>query len=69
MSEAARLNVKTIAFPSISTGAYRFPVDRAARIAAREIQEGLARHSNVEKVVMVCFDSHTFKAYQQAFGV
>jgi O-acetyl-ADP-ribose deacetylase (regulator of RNase III) len=68
MDEAARLNVKTIAFPSVSTGAYRFPVGKAARIAVREIRAGLARHAVIEKVRMVCFDEGTFKAYQEALS-
>ncbi len=61
---AARNNAKTIAFPSISTGAYRFPIDRAARIAVKEIRRFLENTGSIEKVFMVCFDETTYKAYK-----
>lgn len=58
--------VKTIAFPSISTGVYRFPVDMAAEIAVREISEFLKQDDTMEQVTMVCFDEETKEAYQKA---
>lgn len=61
---AVKNGVKTIAFPSISTGAYRFPLDRAAGIAINEIQRFLDTDSSNEKVLMVCFDEDTFKKYR-----
>src|SRR5262245_53658237 len=45
---------RTIAFPSISTGAYGFPMDKAARIAVAAIKKFLERNSTIEKVVLVC---------------
>ncbi|WP_286680887.1 O-acetyl-ADP-ribose deacetylase [Tepidanaerobacter sp. EBM-49] len=63
---AVEHGIKTIAFPSISTGAYRFPVDRAARIAVREIVNFLKNDSNIEKVYIVCFDKRTREAYEKA---
>lgn len=56
-------DIKTIAFPSISTGAYRFPLERAAGIAINEINKFLDRDKNIQKVYMVCSDDETFKAY------
>ncbi len=63
---AARYGVKTIAFPSISTGAYGFPVERAARIALREIATSLAANPTVQKVIMVCFGDRAFQEYKSA---
>ncbi len=63
---AARYGIKTIAFPSISTGAYRFPVERAAVIAINEIKGFLDTNSNIEKVLMVCFDEDTYSEYTEA---
>ena len=63
---AARYGIKTIAFPSISTGAYRFPVERAAVIAFNEIKGFLDTNSNIEKVLMVCFDEDTYREYTEA---
>ena len=56
--------IKTIAFPSISTGVYRFPVDLAAAIAIEQIEKFLAGNPSFEKVVLVCYDEETFKIYK-----
>jgi O-acetyl-ADP-ribose deacetylase (regulator of RNase III) len=48
-------HIRTVAFPSISTGAYGFPMERAARIAVTEVKDFLARNDTVEKVSLVCF--------------
>ena len=58
--------VRTIAFPAISTGAYRFPLDRATRVAVQEVSAFLDRHPEIEKLSFVCFDEKTFTAYQAA---
>ena len=63
---AAENDCKTVDFPSISTGVYSFPVDRAAGIAIRTIGAFLADHPAVERVRMVCFDSRTRAAYEAA---
>ena len=57
---------KTVDFPSISTGVYAFPVERAAGIAIRTIAGFLADHPAIERVRMVCFDSRTRAAYDAA---
>lgn len=57
---------RTVAFPSISTGVYSFPLARAAQIAVRTIREFLRSASHVEEVTMVCFDPTTARAYQAA---
>lgn len=62
---AAGHAVRSIAFPSISTGAYRFPVERAAPIAVREVRAGLEATS-VERAVIVCFGPETYRAYESA---
>lgn len=55
--------VKTIAFPSISTGVYRFPVDQAAKIAVSEILQELEQDASIEQVTIVCFDDKTKEVY------
>lgn len=59
--------IRSIAFPSISTGIFGFPVDRASRIAAREICDFLKQNIIPEKVVFVCFDKQTTDYYTAAF--
>ena len=51
----AHHGIKTVAFPSISTGAYGFPMDRAARIATRATKHFVEWNQSVEKVILVCF--------------
>ncbi len=58
--------IQSISFPSISTGAYRFPVERASRIALREIGAFLRQNHTLEKVVVVCFDQRVYDTYQQS---
>ncbi|MGI6152564.1 MAG: O-acetyl-ADP-ribose deacetylase [Christensenellaceae bacterium] len=57
---------RTVAFPSISTGIYRFPLDRAAEIAIETICKFLEAHPDMQKVYMVCFDDKTKEAYDRA---
>ena len=63
---AVQNGIKTIAFPSISTGAYHFPVNRAAEIAVAAIMSFLGKDSTLEKVLMVCFDDRTAFVYRIA---
>ena len=57
---------KTVDFPSISTGVYHFPLDRAAGIAIGTIADFLADHPEIERVRMVCFDARTKGFYDAA---
>lgn len=58
---------ETVAFPSISTGVYSYPLDAAAQVALTTIKEFLQTSKSVQTVFMVCFDSQTLAAYQQAY--
>lgn len=59
---------RTVAFPSISTGVYAFPLVQAAPIAIQTIREFLKTASCVEQVTMVCFDLRTTRAYRKALS-
>jgi O-acetyl-ADP-ribose deacetylase (regulator of RNase III) len=60
---AVKNNCKTIAFPNISTGIYRFPKEQAAEIATKTVMDFL-NHSNIpEKVYFVCFDAENYSIY------
>ena len=63
---AAENGIKSIAFPAISTGVYRFPLDRATSIAVREARDFLHDHPTIEKVTFVCFGSSARDAYERA---
>ena len=58
--------IRTVAFPSISTGAYGFPMERAARIAVSETRDFLQRNSTVEKILLVCFGRSAFDIHMRA---
>ncbi len=58
--------ITTVAFPSISTGVYGYPVDEAAPVAIRTVAGYLAEHSEIRLVRFVLFDPKTFAAYQRA---
>jgi O-acetyl-ADP-ribose deacetylase (regulator of RNase III) len=60
---AVENDVKTIAFPSISTGAYNFPLERAAKIAVNEVIQFLEKNDTLEKIIFVCFDDKTINIY------
>ena len=57
--------VKSIAFPNISTGVYRFPKRRAAEIAIQEVNLFLGKDDILQQVIFCCFDEENFKIYAQ----
>ncbi len=65
---AAANNLASVAFPSISTGAYGYPVDRAAAIAVQTAAEFLQEASTVQRVTFVLFDARTHEAYAGALA-
>ena len=60
---AVAKGLKTIAFPSISTGAYGYPIEDASRIAVRTVKEFLEKEDKLEKVVFVLFSERDFEIY------
>jgi O-acetyl-ADP-ribose deacetylase (regulator of RNase III) len=62
---AVEHGIKTMAFPSISTGAYRFPIEKACRIALAEVIGFLSEHELPEKVVFVCFSDADLAVYRR----
>ena len=65
---ASENGCKTVDFPSISTGVYHFPLDKASVIAISTIKAYLADHPEIERVRMVCFDASTKAAYEKALA-
>ena len=63
---ASENGCKTVDFPSISTGVYHFPLDKASQIAIKAISEYLFEHPEIERVRMVCFDERTKEYYENA---
>ena len=63
---AEKRGLHTIAFPSISTGAYGFPMERAAHIAVRETRKFLEGNPAVNKVLLVCFGKRAYDIHASA---
>jgi len=61
---AVEKGLKTIAFPSISTGVYHFPKDRAAEIAVNTVSDFVSENDTIQEVVFVCFDDENYKLYE-----
>jgi O-acetyl-ADP-ribose deacetylase (regulator of RNase III) len=62
---AQQSGVRSIAFPSISTGAYGFPIDKASRIALKEISTHVKQNAIPEEILIVCYDEHTYNLYSR----
>lgn len=62
---ALQHQLKTIAFPNISTGIYHYPKTEAARIAIHTVTHFLHRHKEIEQVIFICFDEENYRLYHQ----
>lgn len=60
---AKEYGIETIAFPAISTGVYRFPINRAAEIAIKTVKDFLAKNQELNKVIFVCFGKEVYDSY------
>ena len=68
MALAAAAGLRTIAFPAISTGVYRFPVPRATEIAVATVAEFLGAHADFERVIFCTFGTEVSAAYAEALS-
>jgi len=62
---AEQYQIKTIAFPNISTGIYRFPKDLAAKIAINTVKDYLISSPAIKKVIFVCYDEENYRIYKE----
>lgn len=63
---AAAHKLRSVSFPSISTGVYSYPIQPAAEVALKTVIDSLQQGSSINEVVFVLFDNNTFKAYAEA---
>jgi len=69
LSLAKNMRLKTIAFPGISTGVYRFPKDLAALIAVTETKRFLSKNNYPELVFFVTYDDESFETYSKLLEI
>lgn len=65
---AEQHQVKSIAFPSLSTGVYGYPLEEAAPIALRTVIEHIRQPTSLQQVVFVLFGQDSFQAFEQALA-
>jgi O-acetyl-ADP-ribose deacetylase (regulator of RNase III) len=65
---AQDLGIKSLAFPSISTGAYGFPLERATEITMEETKRFLETDKTMDRVIFVCFGETVFNTYREVYG-
>ncbi|TIU13605.1 MAG: O-acetyl-ADP-ribose deacetylase, partial [Mesorhizobium sp.] len=63
---AAAKGCRTVAFPAISTGVYRYPKDQATQIAVGTLRAFIGQNAIPETVIFCCFDQQTAELYEQA---
>ena len=68
LREAVRVGAKSVAFPAVSTGVYRFPKEEAAVIAVTTVREFLEQHPEIKDVRFVCFSEESAEAHRKALG-
>ncbi|HPN39359.1 MAG TPA: macro domain-containing protein, partial [Melioribacteraceae bacterium] len=61
-------NIKTIAFPSISTGIYGYPINLAANIALQTIINFIKSDNCFNKIIFVCFNDFIFNVYKNLYN-
>jgi len=68
MDIAAKNDMKTMAFPAISTGVYGYPIEEATNIAIDTVKEKLKEHSDIEKVYFVTFSDEDYNVYDNTLN-
>lgn len=63
---AVSRELRSISFPSISTGAYGYPIEEASRVALKTTKEFLEKNDTLEQVVFVLFSQHDLQVYEEA---
>ncbi|MFB9868240.1 O-acetyl-ADP-ribose deacetylase [Vreelandella sulfidaeris] len=64
LEEAASVNARSVAFPSISTGVYRYPINEAAKLAVSTVKQTLDAIPSIETVTFCCFSAEDLAVYQ-----
>lgn len=65
---AAEVDAHSIAFPSISTGIFGYPIEQAARTAVSTVRAELARYPGIDEVLFCCFSANDLAVYQKALA-
>lgn len=62
-------NIKTIGFPSISTGAYNYPIEEAVIIAVKSVMDFINKENFISEIVFVLFNEHDYEIYKKHLNI
>ena len=65
---AEAMGLKSISFPSISTGAYGYPLEKAAMVALQTVFDSVRAGVGLSRIQLVCYSEQAFSAYQEAIA-
>jgi O-acetyl-ADP-ribose deacetylase (regulator of RNase III) len=65
MEIASKKGIHTLAFPSISTGIYGYPIELAAEVAIATVRSAVQRFSDIQEVVFCCFSDNDLAVYER----
>lgn len=68
LSLAVEYELKTISFPSISTGAYGYPIDKAVGVVVKAIKDFVARHDDLREINFILFSKDNYDVYLDEFS-
>lgn len=60
--------IKSISFPNISTGIYKFPKDTAAEIAISTVIDFIKQNESLKRIQFICFDDKNYNIYQETLN-
>jgi O-acetyl-ADP-ribose deacetylase (regulator of RNase III) len=66
---AVEYDIRSLAFPAISTGVYGYPLEQATEIAVTEVKSFLSKITPVDRVIFVCFNSQIYDCYQRKISL
>ncbi|PTT89862.1 O-acetyl-ADP-ribose deacetylase [Pelomonas sp. HMWF004] len=66
---AAGQGAASVAFPSISTGIYGYPIEQAARVAIAAVRSEAAAHACLQEILFCCFSANDLRTYEEALAV
>jgi O-acetyl-ADP-ribose deacetylase (regulator of RNase III) len=65
---ALKMGIKTISFPSISTGAYGYPIEKASRVALRAVVDFLGENAGIKEVWFMLHSEHDMRIYEEVLN-
>lgn len=69
LNEARKIKLKSIAFPNISTGVYGYPLEAAAQVAIKAVQDYMQEHDEPSEIIFVCHSEENYSLYKKLLNI